>query len=240
MKKIKIILPVACSALIILFFVLDLGQYLSIDYLKQQQARLDILRTERPVFSITLFLFIYIAVTGLSLPGAAILTLAGGAIFGLGLGLLLASFASTTGASLAFLLSRYLFRDYVQQRFADRLVAVNKGIEEEGNLYLFCLRLVPVFPFFIINLVMGLTPIRLVNFFLVSQLGMLAGTAVFVNAGAHLATVSSPQDVLNAELLLSLALLGILPLLANRLVRYLRKNRDQQALSDDTCSHRHR
>jgi pyruvate/2-oxoglutarate dehydrogenase complex dihydrolipoamide dehydrogenase (E3) component/uncharacterized membrane protein YdjX (TVP38/TMEM64 family) len=165
-----------------------------------------------------IYFLIYIAVTALSLPGAVIMTLAGGALFGLWTGLLLVSFASSIGATLAFLASRFLLRDWVQDRFGNRLAAINAGMAKDGAFYLFTLRLVPVFPFFIINLVMGLTPIKTRTFYWVSQVGMLAGTAVYVNAGTQLAQLEGLSGILSPGLLGSFVLLGIFPLLAKKLV----------------------
>ena len=162
------------------------------------------------------------AVTGLPLPGAAVMTLAGGAVFGLGWGLLLVSFASSIGATLAFLASRYLLRVAVQAKFGDRLQALDAGIEKEGGFYLFSLRLVPVFPFFVINLAMGLTPIRTWTFYWVSQLGMLAGTLAYVKAGTQLARIDSAAGILSPMLIASFAVLGILPLLAKKVVALIR------------------
>lgn len=146
------------------------------------------------------------------------MTLAGGALFGLGVGTLLVSFASSIGATLAFLASRFLFRDWVQGRYGERLAAINKGMEKDGAFYLFTLRLVPVLPFFVMNLLMGLTPIKTRTFYWVSQVGMLAGTLVYVNAGTQLACIDSLSGILCPGLLGSFVLLGILPLLAKRLV----------------------
>ena len=166
------------------------------------------------------------AVTALSLPGAAALTLAGGAVFGLLAGTLLVFIAAPIGATIAFLVSRYLFRDYVQRRFADKLAVINKGIDEEGAFYLFTLRLVPLFPFFVINIVMGLTTIKALTFFLVSQIGMLAGTIVYVNAGTQLAKIEALKDILSPGLLLSFVLLGLFPLAAKKVVDYLKRRRE--------------
>ncbi|HVO71122.1 MAG TPA: FAD-dependent oxidoreductase, partial [Aggregatilineaceae bacterium] len=165
---------------------------------------------------------LYVAVTGLSLPGAAIMTLAAGAVFGLLWGTLIVSFASSIGATLAFLASRFLFRDVVQSRFGERLRAINAGVQREGAFYLFTLRLVPVFPFFVINLVMGLTPIKTRTFYWVSQAGMLLGTLVYVNAGTELARIHSVKEILSPSLLISFALLGIFPLIAKRIVDWLK------------------
>ena len=227
MNKTKITLLAIIITLITLFFVFDLGQYFNLEYLKERQAAMDAYHEREPLTTTVSFFFLYVMITGLSLPGAAILTLAAGAIFGLLWGTVISSFASTIGATLAFLFSRYLFREAIQGRFADKLRAINKGMQEEGAFYLFTLRLVPIFPFFIINLIMGLTPIRILTFFLVSQVGMLAGTIVYVNAGTQIARIEQLQDILSPELILSFALLGIFPLLAKKTVDYLKRRRSR-------------
>ena len=183
----RLLLIVALIGLIAAYFGFGLGRFLSLDYFKSQQEAIESWRAARPVASALLYFVAYVAVTGLSLPGAAVMTLVGGAVFGLLWGLVLVSFASSVGATLAFLASRFLLRDWVQQHFGDRLRAINDGVAKEGGFYLFTLRLVPAFPFFVINLLMGLTPMKTRTFYWVSQLGMLAGTAVYVNAGTQLA-----------------------------------------------------
>ena len=225
MNRISITLFAAVIILIALFFIFDLGQYLNLDYLKEKQAVIDTFHDRQPLTTALYYFLLYIIVTGLSLPGAAILTLAGGAIFGVLWGTVIVSFASTIGATLAFLFSRYLFREYIQERFADRLTAVNKGIDEEGAFYLFTLRLVPILPFSIINLAMGLTPIRTAVFFLVSQAGMLAATIVYVNAGTQLAKIEQLKDILSPGLILSFVLLGLFPLIAKKTVDYLKRRK---------------
>ena len=225
MDKTKITLLTVVIVLVALFFVFDLGQYFNLEYLKGKQAVMDAYYEREPLTTAVSFFFLYVIITGLSLPGAAILTLAAGAIFGVLWGTIVVSFASTIGATLAFLVSRYLFREAIQGRFADKLTAINRGIDEEGAFYLFTLRLVPIFPFFIINLVMGLTTIRVLTFFLVSQVGMLAGTVVYVNAGTQIAKIEQLKDILSPELILSFALLGIFPLLAKKTVDYLKRRR---------------
>ena len=185
-----VILGVAALA-VVLFFALDLDSRISFDALKASVSSLQEWRSGSPVAAAAIFFGIYVAVTGLSLPGATILTLAAGAMFGVVLGTLYVSFASSLGALLAFLASRYLFRDAIQKKFGERLKAVNGGVRREGAFYLFTLRLVPVFPFFLINLLMGLTPMRATTFYLVSQIGMLAGTLVYVNAGTQLAGIEA-------------------------------------------------
>ncbi|MDO9075446.1 MAG: FAD-dependent oxidoreductase [Rubrivivax sp.] len=212
-------------ALLAAFFVLDLGQYLNLATIKARQAELEAWRAAQPLTAALLFFAAYVVVTALSLPGAAAMTLVAGALFGLGWGLLIVSFASSIGATLAFLASRWLLRDWVQSRFGARLAALNAGIAKEGGFYLFTLRLVPIVPFFVINLAMGLTPIRPLTFYWVSQLGMLAGTLVYVNAGTQLARVESLSGIVSPGLLASLVLLGVFPLVAMKIVDVVKANR---------------
>ncbi|HEX6376711.1 MAG TPA: FAD-dependent oxidoreductase [Allosphingosinicella sp.] len=200
------------------FFVFDLDAYLTLASLKARQAELAGFVDERPVVAVAAFFLLYVAVTALSLPGAAILTIAAGAIFGLWRGTLIVSFASTIGASLAFLSSRYLLRDWVKARFGARIAAIDRGIEQDGAFYLLSLRLIPAFPFFLVNLAMGLTAIGLVTFYLVSQTGMLLGTIIYVNAGTQLASIDSTSDILSPALIGSFVLLGLFPLFAKRLI----------------------
>lgn len=213
-----IIIVVALAA----FIGFDLQRYFSLEMLQAQRSTLIAYRDAQPLLASLAFFFGYVAVTALSLPGAAVLTLAGGAVFGLWWGLLIVSFASTLGATGAFLVARYLARDAIQNRYGERLHAINAGIEKEGAFYLFTLRLVPLFPFFVINLLMGLTRMRVWTFYWVSQLGMLAGTAVYVNAGTQLGQLESLRGILSLELLGAFALLGIFPLLAKKLVDALK------------------
>ncbi|MBL1261234.1 MAG: FAD-dependent oxidoreductase [Thiotrichaceae bacterium] len=222
MKKSKIALIVVIFILIAAYFIFDLGLYFNIDYFKSQQAEIEAYYHANPLVTITLFFILYIAVTGLSLPGAAIMTLMAGAIFGLFAGTIIVSFASTLGATIAFLASRYLLRDSIQRQFGDKLKTINDGIEKDGAFYLFTLRLVPAFPFFVINLLMGLTPIRTITYFWVSQLGMLAGTVVFVNAGTQIAQIESLSGILSPGLLLSFVLLGLFPLMAKKVINMVR------------------
>lgn len=214
----RIILLLTLAALIAAFFAFDLGRFLTLDALKAGQATFAAWYETSPLLIAGAYMLIYIAVTALSLPGATVMTLAGGALFGLWVGTLLVSFASTIGATLAFLASRFLFHDWVQERYGKRLGAINKGMAKDGAFYLFTLRLVPVFPFFVINLLMGLTPIKARTFYWVSQVGMLAGTLVYVNAGTQLARIDSLSGILSPGLIASFALLGVFPLLAKRLV----------------------
>ena len=205
-------------AAIAAFFIFDLGAYLTLDSLRARQADLATLLENRPLAVIGGFFLLYVAATALSLPGAAILTLAAGAVFGLWLGTLIVSFASAVGASLAFLSSRFVLRDWVEARFGKRVVAIDRGIEKDGVFYLLTLRLIPAFPFFLINLAMGLTAMRLVTFYIVSQIGMLPGTLVFVNAGTQLARIESTSDILSPTLIGSFVLLGLFPLIAKWIV----------------------
>ncbi|CAK8725725.1 MAG: TVP38/TMEM64 family protein [Candidatus Electrothrix sp. AX5] len=222
----KIALLLAAAALAILFIVFDGQQYLSLTFLKSSRQLLQSFYIEHHLFTITSYILIYILITALSLPGALIMSLGGGALFGLWLGFLLVSFASTIGATLAFLGARFLFKDAIQKRFGEKLTAINKGIEQDGAFYLFTLRLVPVFPFFIINLVMGLTPIRPAVFYLVSQIGMLPGTLVYVNAGTQLGKIESASGILSPGLLFSFALLGVFPLLAKKVIEVIKKKNE--------------
>jgi pyruvate/2-oxoglutarate dehydrogenase complex dihydrolipoamide dehydrogenase (E3) component/uncharacterized membrane protein YdjX (TVP38/TMEM64 family) len=214
----KIAVLFVAAILIALYFTFDVGRFFSLDELKRQQAAIEAYRAANPWLAAAIFFAVYVAVTALSLPGAAIMTLAGGAVFGLLWGLVLVSFASSLGATLAFLTARFLARDWVKQRFGARLAAIDRGVEKDGGFYLFTLRLVPAFPFFMINLVMGLTPMRAWTFYWVSQVGMLAGTLVFVNAGTQLAGISSLSGILSPALIGSFALLGIFPLIAKKIV----------------------
>jgi pyruvate/2-oxoglutarate dehydrogenase complex dihydrolipoamide dehydrogenase (E3) component/uncharacterized membrane protein YdjX (TVP38/TMEM64 family) len=208
----------ALAAAIAAFFVFDLGRFFSLEQFRTQQSVIETYHHAHPLQTALTFFAVYVAVTALSLPGAAIMTLVGGAIFGLLWGTVIVSFASSIGATLAFLASRFLFRDAIQRRFGDRLRAINQGIEKEGAFYLFTLRLVPVFPFFVINLVMGLTPIPARTFYWVSQVGMLLGTIVYVNAGTQVGQLESLRGILSPGLLVSFALLGIFPLIAKKIV----------------------
>ena len=203
----------------------DLGQYFSLQSLKEQQATIETFRANNPLLSIAGYFLVYVLVTALSFPGAALLTLAGGAIFGLLWGTLIVSFASTIGATLAFLIARFLLRDWVAARFGQRLAAIDEGVRREGGFYLFTLRLVPVFPFFLVNLLLGLTAMKTRLFFWVSQIGMLAGTVVYVNAGTQLAKLDSLAGILSPALLGSFVLLGIFPLIARKIVDIVRANK---------------
>ena len=225
MKSGRLILLLLVAALVVAFLFFELARYFNLAFFESQRDRIDAYYQARPGLSSLIYVLGYIVVTGLSLPGAAVMTLAGGAVFGLLWGTVLVSFASTIGATLAFLVSRFLFRDVVQSRFGDSLRTFNNGIEKDGAFYLFFLRLVPVFPFFVINLVMGLTRMRALKFFFVSQLGMLPGTIVFVNAGTELAQIDATTGILTPGLIGSFVLLGLFPFLARRVVDYIRARR---------------
>ncbi|MEJ2529941.1 MAG: TVP38/TMEM64 family protein, partial [Gammaproteobacteria bacterium] len=218
MKSRKVALVLVLLLLISLFFIFDLGQYLNLEYIKSRHADLLAWRAANPVQIALSFFLVYVVVTAVSLPGAAVMTLAMGAIFGLFWGTVLVSFASTLGATLAFLIARFVMRTVVQERFGDRLKPINQGIEKDGAFYLFGLRLVPIFPFFIINLVMGLTPIRTWTFAWVSQIGMLLGTIVYVNAGTQLSQIDSLSGILSPGLILSFIMLGVFPLIAKKIL----------------------
>ena len=218
MNRSRQFLLAALLAAIVAFFVLDLQRFLSLEQFQAQQAAIDAYYRSHPLQTALAFFALYVAVTALSLPGAALMTLAAGAIFGLLWGSVLVSFASSIGATLAFLASRFLFRDAIRQRFEDKLRAIDQGIRKEGAFYLFTLRLVPAFPFFMINLAMGLTPIPVRTFYWVSQVGMLLGTIVYVNAGTQIGRIESLRGILSPSLLISFALLGVFPLVAKKIV----------------------
>ena len=211
-------LLVALAGLVAVFFALDLGRYLSLAAIKTSQADLKAWRAAQPLLAAALFFVGYVAVTALSLPGATVMTLAAGALFGLGWGTLIVSFASSIGATLAFLAARWLLGGWVQTRFGDRLATLNAGIAKDGGFYLFTLRLVPVLPFFVINLAMGVTTLRATTFYAVSQVGMLAGTLVYVNAGTQLARIETLSGIVSPGVLGSLVLLGLFPLFAKKVI----------------------
>ncbi|GAB4176291.1 MAG: bifunctional TVP38/TMEM64 family protein/FAD-dependent oxidoreductase [Wenzhouxiangellaceae bacterium] len=221
----RIVVLLLVVAAIALFFWLDGPRWLSFDSLKSGLDELQRWRDAAPVQAMAIFVLVYVVITALSVPGAAVLTLAAGALFGLVWGTLLASVASSLGALLAFLIARYLLRDWVEARFGQRMSAIQDGIRRDGAWYLFSLRLVPVFPFFVINLLFGLTRMRAWTFFWTSQLGMLLGTVVYVNAGTQLAAIERPGDILSPSLLLSFALLALFPWLARALLRWFKRRR---------------
>ena len=211
----------------VLFRTFHLERYLSLEYLKASKDSFALLYAQHQFLFIGTYFMIYVVVTALSLPGAAVLTLTGGALFGFWVGVVTISFASTIGATLACFVARSVLRDWVQYKFGDKLAAINKGIEHEGAFYLFTMRLVPVVPFFVINLLMGLTPIALRTFYWVSQLGMLLGTAVYVNAGKELAKIDSLSGILSPSLLISFIVLGVFPIVVKRLLALYRSKSEK-------------
>ena len=219
----RLLIVAAIVVAVILFKVLGLGHYLTLDYLKSSQDKFSQLYGENRLAVIAAYMAIYITVTALSLPGAAVMTLAGGAMFGFWIGFVVVSFASTIGATLACFVARFLLRDWVQNRFGGKLSTINNGIEKEGAFYLFSLRLVPIFPFFVINLAMGLTTMKLVTFYWVSQIGMLPGTMVYVNAGKELGQIESLSGILSPGLILSFVILGVFPITVKKLLTFYKK-----------------
>ncbi|HHX8520454.1 TPA: TVP38/TMEM64 family protein [Vibrio diabolicus] len=223
----KLILGLILIAIII-FLGVNFSQYLTLENAKAQQEALTTYIDQNFVFSAAIYFFAYIAITAFSIPGAAVVTLLGAALFGFWTSLLLVSFASTMGATLAFLSSRYLLRDWVQNKFGNKLIAINQGVEKDGAFYLFSLRLIPVFPFFLINLLMGLTPMSVGRFYLTSQVGMLPGTAVYLNAGTQLATIESLSGIISPAVLASFALLGLFPIITKWVMNKVRPTPSQQ------------
>ena len=218
MNKKKLVIVVVLLAAVAAYFAFDLSRFFSLDYIKGSQAKFAELYAAQPALVIASFFAIYVAVTAISLPGAAILTLAAGAIFGLLVGTIIVSFASSVGATIAFLAARFIMGETVQKKFGQRMAEINKGVDKEGAFYLFTLRLVPLVPFFVINLLMGLTKMKTLTFYWVSQVGMLLGTLVFVNAGTELAKISSLKGILTPGLIGSFVLLGIFPIIAKKIV----------------------
>ena len=226
MKKVAIVILVI--GLFALFKILHLDQYLTLSYIKASQGKFALLYAEHTVFVVAAYTAVYILVTSLSLPGAAVLTIAGGAIFGLWTGTLIVSFASTIGATIACSVSRFLLRDWVQSRFTDKISRINHEIEKEGAFYLFTLRLIPIFPFWIINLVTGVTKISLFTFYWISQIGMLPGTIVYINAGKELAKIESLSGMLSPSLIFSFVLLGLFPITVKKIMALYRSRRGKR------------
>ena len=221
----KAVLALVLIGAIAAYFAFDLGQYLSLENFKASQAEIVAAQDANPALYIAGFFLLYVAVTGLSIPGAAIMSLVAGALFGVVVGTLIVSFASTMGATLAFLSSRYVLRDWVQGKFGERLRAVDDGLEKDGAFYLFTLRLIPVFPFFVINLLMGLTRIKTGTFFWVSQIGMLPATIVFVNAGTQISRIESTAGLLSPTLIASFVALAFFPWAAKGIVVVVKRSR---------------
>ena len=221
----KAILVLVLLGAIVAYFVFDLGQILSLENFKASQSEIVAAKDSNPILYIAGFFILYVAVTGLSIPGAAIMSLVAGALFGVLIGTIIVSFASTLGATLAFLSARFVLRDWVQGKFGERLRAVDEGLEKDGAFYLFTLRLIPVFPFFVINLLMGLTRIKTRTFFWVSQLGMLPATIVFVNAGTQISRIESTSGLLSPTLIASFVALALFPWAAKAIVALVKRSR---------------
>lgn len=226
----RLLLALSLAGVIAAFYALGLQHYLGLEYLRERLEWMQRLYARQPALWVLGYFAAYVAITGLSLPLAAAITLVAGPIFGLAWGSVIVTFASTFGATLAFLASRYLFRDWVQVRFAHQLAAMNRGIERDGVFYLFLLRLIPAFPFFIINLAMGVTPMRTRTYFLVSFFGMIPGTVLYVNAGVQLAQIRSLRGLLSPVLIGSLVAIGLFPLVVKKSVDLWRR---RQGISTD-------
>ena len=221
----KAILALVLLGAIVAYFVFDLGTILSLENFKASQMDIVTAKDANPLLYIIGFFILYVAVTGFSIPGAAIMSLIAGALFGVLMGTIIVSFASTVGATLAFLSARFVLRDWVQAKFGERLRALDDGLEKDGAFYLFTLRLIPVFPFFVINLLMGLTRIKTRTFFWVSQLGMLPGTIVFVNAGTQISRIESTAGLLSPALIASFVALALFPWAAKAIVALVQRSR---------------
>jgi uncharacterized membrane protein YdjX (TVP38/TMEM64 family) len=221
----KIFIASAILLIIAAFTYLDLGIYLTLSYIKESQENFQEIYLSNRLLVIAAYMLIYITVTALSLPGAAVMTIAGGALFGLTVGIVAVSIASSIGATLACFFARFILRDWVEGKFGEKLRTINEGIEKEGSFYLFTARLIPIFPFFVINLTMGLTKMPLLRFFWVSQLGMLAGTAVYVNAGKELGKIESLSGIISPGLILSFVILGLFPITMKKLIVFIKKRK---------------
>ncbi|HUU99511.1 MAG TPA: TVP38/TMEM64 family protein [Bacteroidales bacterium] len=228
MKLKKILILIAIVGLIVAVKVLNLDQYLTLSYLKGSLDKFKTLYENHRVMVIAGYFVVYVLTTSLSLPGASPLGIAGGALFGFWTATIVVSFASTIGATLSCSISRFLLRDWIHKKFGDKIAKVNEGIEKEGAFYLFSLRLIPVFPFWMINLVMGLTKMPLPKFYWVSQIGMLPGTMVFVNAGKELGKIDSLKGILSPGLIISFALIGIFPIVIKKLLALYRSGRKKR------------
>lgn len=225
MNKSKFIIAIILVAAIGAYFLFDLGQYLTLQFIQSQLGGIQQFRDDNFGLTVVVYFSAYVVLTALSIPGAAIITLLGGAIFGLLWGTVIVSFASSIGATLAFLVSRLLLQDWVQSKFGTYLAPINRGIEKDGSFYLFSIRMVPLFPFFMVNLLMGLTPIKTWSFYIVSQVGMLLGTAVYVNAGSELAQITSLSGLVSAPVIFSFVLLGLFPLAAKLFLSIIKRRK---------------
>ncbi|MBT4963672.1 MAG: TVP38/TMEM64 family protein [Francisellaceae bacterium] len=211
-------------ALIFSFFFFDLHSFFTLEYIKSSQKKFNIYFQEQPLVTIGIYFLIYVITTSFSFPGAALLTLLGGALFGVFLGTVVVSFASTIGATLAFLGARYLFRDMIQNKYSNKLQSINDGVDKEGAFYLFSLRLIPILPFFFVNLIMGLTKMKASQYFFVSQIGMLPGTIAYVYAGTALSKIEYLKDILHFEVIMAFAVLGLLPLISKKTIGYIKRH----------------
>ena len=226
-KQVKALLLIFVFTIVVaLFFTFDLQKYLTLEYLKSSKTFFSLLYGKNPILVLSVYFLFYVVITAFSLPGAILLTLAGGLLFGLIPGTVIVSFASSIGATIAMLFARFFLRDWVQSRFASQMEIINSGINKEGGFYLFTLRLVPTVPFFVTNLVMGLTSLRIVTFYWVSQLGMLPGTLVYINAGSEIAKIESLGEILSPTLIGSFVLLGIFPLFVKKILVFIKKNKE--------------
>ena len=225
MRNTKILVALVALALIAAFFVFDIGQYLSLEFLQSKHQQLLEYATDNRLLTIVVYFLLYVTSAVLCLPGISVLTLGAGAIFGFITGFILVSFAATVGATLSFLLSRYLFKDTLQKKFSSQLQTINTGVEKEGAFYLFTMRLIPLVPFFLINLLMGLTSIKTSVFYTVSQAGMLPVTAIFTWSGNQLGQIKTLKDILSPSLLVAFALIGIFPFVAKKLIEFYKQAR---------------
>jgi len=222
-KIIKIF--IAAFIIISIYLYFDISQYLSLEYVKSQKDYFKNIYLNNTLIFITIYFSIYVISTALSIPGATILTLFAGFIFGTLWGTIIASFASTLGATFSMLISRYFFRSYLESKFSEKIKVINEGIEKEGNFYLFAMRLVPIFPFFVINLLFGLTKAKISNFFFISQIGMLAGTILYVYAGNRLSQIDSLNDIISIDFLLLFTAIGILPIITKKILEIIRNKK---------------
>jgi uncharacterized membrane protein YdjX (TVP38/TMEM64 family) len=225
MTKFRILLALIVTLMVIAVFWFDLYQFLTLDFYREQQESIQQLVHKNLALSVCVFFAVYISATAISLPVAGVMVIVAGALFGVVLGSVVISFASTAGATLAFLLSRFLFQDFVDRHFPKATEVINEGIARDGPYYLFSMRLVPVFPYFVINLVMGLTHIRVWTFAWVTQLGLLPITVILANAGEQIALIKSPGDIISPSLTGSLILVGLFPLIARKLLEMFQAER---------------
>ena len=221
----RVLISLALSVIAVVYIIFDFQQYFSLKFLQESISILQEYYIKYPLMMMGSFFLIYVVSTSLCIPSATVLSLAGGAIFGLSAGTLLVSFASSIGATLAMLLARFLLKNWVQRRFKSQLKNINIGIKKEGGFYLFTLRLVPLIPFFVINLGMGLPPMRVGTFYWISQFGMFTGTLVYVNAGSELGKIESMDDILSPLLIVSFILVGVFPLIIKKLLAVLKAKR---------------